>query len=141
MTPGGHPWYSASVSTNSDIRKEAQKRVQALQEQYGLEEVPANVTAALASITARGTPDPAAQGDAAVRKMEMACLAAWARGEVTGPDTPESLERRAKQADNLARMFEKKGDAAGKRKQVKRAEQLRKQAADAARAKEAPPHA
>lgn len=117
------------MSFNRDIQKQAQKEVQALQEEYGLEGVPENVRLTLASVTARGTPDPTAAGEAAVRKMEIACLAAWARGKVAGPDSPESLERRAKQAESLAKMFEKKDDPKNAKKQRTRAEGFRKQAA------------
>jgi len=116
------------------VQKEATKLVRALQEQYGLEALPENVQQTLKAIEVSDSPTGLA--DAAVRKMEMACLAAWARGEIAGPDTPESLERRAKQADNLARMFEKKEDHVGARKQQRRAEALRQQAAAATRSKE-----
>ena len=126
------------MSFNRDIQKQAQKEVQALQEEYGLEEVPENVATCLASVTARGQKEPFAAAEAAVRKMEIACLAAWARGKVAGPDSPESLERRAKQAESLAKMFEKKDDRANQRKQLKRAEAFRKQAQDAARARTMP---
>ena len=73
-------------------------------------------------------------------KMETVCSAMWADGKVAGPDTPESLERRATQADNLVKMFEKKDDAPGARKQRVRAAALRAQAAAIASQKKSPQH-
>ena len=112
---------------SKQLQKDTRRQVQELADQYGLEAIPANVEACLLAIPK--DPSPAYLATAALRKMEMACLAAMARGEVAGPDSPESLERRARQAEGLAKMLVKKEDPKAAARQLKRAESFRKQAA------------
>lgn len=62
-------------------------------------------------------------------KFFICVLSMWAKKEIPGPKTPESLEKRAKQAESLARMLENKGDDVAAKKQFKKAEAFRKEAA------------
>ena len=108
---------------NAAIHRETQTKVKAMGDEYSLEEVPENVQAALKAIL-RDT-WPVIKAEAALMKMETACLAAWARGEIDGPDSIVALERRAKQADSLAKMMDKKDNPKGAKKQRERAAALR----------------
>jgi hypothetical protein len=112
---------------NKRVHKDTLAKVKDIAEKYGLEEVPDHVKKALDVILESEHPNIKADG--VLMKMETICSALWADGKVTGPDTPESLERRATQADNLVKMFEKKEDADGAKKQRARAASLRAQAA------------
>ena len=111
---------------NKSVLKETAAKVKAMGEQYGLEDIPENVKVALKAILT--TEYPSTQSDAVLMKMEMFCLAAWARGEIDGPDTPEALESRAKQALSLAKMMDKKDDPKGAKKQRERAAGLQARA-------------
>ena len=55
-------------------------------------------------------------------------LSMWAKKEIPGPTTPESLEKKAKQAEGLARMLEKKGDDDAAKKQRLKADGFLKEA-------------
>lgn len=61
----------------------------------------------------------------AIDRMFMFLLGKWARGDIPGPDTFDNLQEQAKQAEKLARMFDKKGKPAEAEKQRARAEELR----------------
>lgn len=56
-------------------------------------------------------------------------LSMWAKKEIPGPKTPESLEKKARQAESLAKMLVNKGDDDAAKKQLKKAEAFRKEAA------------
>jgi hypothetical protein len=61
-------------------------------------------------------------------KFDIHCLAAWSKGRIKGPASPEALEREAKQAESLANLLRVKvGDEAAE-KQLKRAAKIRKEA-------------
>ena len=55
-------------------------------------------------------------------------LAQWAKGKADGPDKAETWEKKAKQAESLAKMLEKKDDIEGARKQYIRADGFRERA-------------
>ena len=60
--------------------------------------------------------------------MFVCVLSMWAKKEIPGPTTPESLEKKAKQAEGLARMLEKKGEDDAAKKQRLKADDFLKEA-------------
>jgi hypothetical protein len=118
---------STDLEYNKSVFKDTAAKLQAMGEEYGLEHAPENVKRALKDILTSEYPD--IKSASALMKMEMACLAAWSRGEIDGPDSVESLERRAKQAESLAKMMDKKDNPKGAKKQRDRAAVLRERAA------------
>ena len=56
------------------------------------------------------------------------CLSMWSKGRARGPATPENFEKKAKQAESLAEFHDKKGNGETAKKQIQRAEALRKEA-------------
>ena len=60
--------------------------------------------------------------------MFVCVLSMWAKKEIPGPTTPESLEKKAKQSEGLARMLEKKGDDDAAKKQRLKADGFLKEA-------------
>lgn len=72
--------------------------------------------------------DAATLAQKAEDSMFLACLAAWAKGEISGPERVEdafTLEQRAKKAESLAAALRKKGDEDGFKDQMMRAIELR----------------
>ena len=62
-------------------------------------------------------------------KFFICVLSMWAKKEIPGPKTPENLEKRARQAESLAKMLVNKGNDEAAQKQFKKAEAFRKEAA------------
>lgn len=63
-----------------------------------------------------------------MQKMQIHCLAAWASGRAEGPDDASAASKKAKNAENLARMFEKRGDDERARYHQERADRFRESA-------------
>lgn len=82
--------------------------------------IPENVIKAL-----EGDGEPIDCVRRAIDRMFMFLLGKWARGEIPGPDTHDNLIEQAKQAEKLAKMFDKKGQPENAAKQRERAEELR----------------
>lgn len=57
--------------------------------------------------------------------MEIHVLALWAKGDAAGPPTQRNLEAKAKKADSLAGMLEKRGNTEAAERQRTRAEKIR----------------
>lgn len=111
------------------LTRETRKNCLALAEKYGLTEIPENVEMRLKVAQAEKDLARSTQlARKAINSMEIACLAAWARGEVDGPDSPRALEAKARSADGLVRMLEKKGEHEAAEKQRNRAKELRERA-------------
>lgn len=64
------------------------------------------------------------------KSMELHALAEWANGRATGPLTPSNLEAKAKQAESLAKLLDKKGKPQAAAEQMKKAEALRAEASE-----------
>jgi hypothetical protein len=78
--------------------------------------------------TTRGEADRAAQK--AVDSVFWHCLSLMANKLIRGPLTPSTLEKKAKQAENLADFQEKLGNEGAAAKQRERAERLKIEATD-----------
>lgn len=90
---------------------------------YGLpaNEIPERNLAKLSLVLSSKSYDEARDLAAkAYDSMFVCVLSMWAKKEIPGPTTPESLEKKAKQAEGLARMLENKGgDDAAKKQRLK----------------------
>jgi hypothetical protein len=116
----------------SAAAKTARSACEDLAERYGLEAgVPANIDARLVALCdVKELVDAETTGSRVVIAMEMQCLGMVADGKASGAVTPESLQAKAKAAESLAKMLDKKEDATGARRQRVRAWELRQQALD-----------
>lgn len=85
---------------------------------------------ARAILTAPDCDEAAVLAKKAVNSLCLTCLTEWAAKRIPGPRTPEALEKRAKQAEGLAKLQESKGNDKAAARQLKRAEDLRKEAAE-----------
>ena len=113
-----------------DLKRDVTLQVRSVGDTYGMDAIPENVQRRLDAIVTAPTEEEALrQAQKAPDSMEIACLAAWSRGKIAGPDSPEALERRAKQAESLVAMFNKRGDQENADKQLARAAALRRQGA------------
>jgi uncharacterized lipoprotein len=65
----------------------------------------------------------------AMEKVRTSLIGMWARKKIPGPQTPENYEKKAKKAESLVKMQEKKGNDAAAERQRRRAHELRARAA------------
>jgi hypothetical protein len=117
-----------SVVYRLKLRREFLLLVERDREYYGLDEVPERILLKLDKVVTEK--DDAKARDLARRawkSMEICCLAAWARGRTPGPPTRENIERRARNAESLAKMLEAKDQPSAAVKQRQRAADLRSQ--------------
>jgi hypothetical protein len=113
------------------IAKEtASLECQSMIKQYGIKgDLFPNIKSRIEAIGDASTTEEAERlGSRVVNAMFAQCLAAWAEGRAAGPETPESLEVKAKKAESLAKMLLNKDDDAGAERQKKRAQELREKA-------------
>jgi hypothetical protein len=95
---------------------------------YGVDEIPERVILKLDKVLGEKDDTKAREfAHRAWKSMEMFCLAAWARGRAPGPPTRENIERRARNAESLAKMLEAKDQPIAAAKQRQRAVGLRSQ--------------
>lgn len=114
-----------------ELHRQTQQEVLKLAEHYGMdpETIRPIVWERIDSILqAKDTSDALGIAKNLKNGFLTTCLAQWAKGNIRGPATPENLEKKAKKAENLSEMLEKKGNEKGAEQQKKRAEKLRKAA-------------
>ncbi len=118
---------------NKTIHQETVKAIKELGREYSADEVPKRfeerLQKGLEKILVAETPMAAKHiSDKLLESALTSYLAAWARGDIKGKTTPESLRRDAQAAINLASFLDKKEQTKAADGQRKRAEELLREA-------------
>lgn len=113
--PPEPPPYQPKTPVTDEVKRELYREARTYWEEqadhYGWEDpMPDHMLNKAQRIMAAVDLETASQAVAKFKvSTEWAMLGAWSRRAISGPNTPESLARRAKRAESLAKMLDDKG--------------------------------
>lgn len=117
------------VAQLKELQQRSLVEMKSTAEHYGLPELHDRHMEKLQKVlTAQTYEEGEALAKRATDSVFLTCLSAWSSKRIPGPRTPEILEKKAKQADSLAKFQESRGNDKDAAKQKDRAERLRNEA-------------